>query len=376
MIPGSGGAAADDARDSRSTLSVLCCERCGAPLAARDAERVRCAACGEERQVPPQHREAVRLTKQADVELERAAQTWRSLERATLSAKRTLVVTHVPPAVLTLGLTWLALFGQEGAPFSTLTVAGLALVFATLPPSVLAAVRAAMYGIPAAKLEDIAQSLVSRGEAHECRRCGAPLGVEPRAVFARCIYCGTDSLVLLDQRRRRLHLQEVASGQKHAADTLRLMGVRSRETESLGVGGAWAAGITSVTGFVGCVALESVGGLRPLLALAFFVSFLVTSLYAWWIASSPHIVRQLRGTLQEALASRHGGRGAQSRPAVQLLVWGIAVAVLQLFAWFSFLFTDLPRAAAWLAVSSVVPLVGWTIRALTRWEQASPTAKN
>jgi hypothetical protein len=104
------------------------------------------------------------------------------------------------------------------------------------------------------------------------------------------------------------------------------------------------------------------------LALAFFVSCLVTSLYAWWIAASPHIVRQLRGTLQEALASQHGGRGAQSRPAVQLLVWGIAVSLLQLFSWFSFLFTDLPRAATWLAVASVVPLLGWLVRALTRWE--------
>jgi uncharacterized Zn finger protein (UPF0148 family) len=369
---GPGGVAADNARDNTPTLAVLCCQRCGAPLAARDADRVSCVACGEERQVPPQHREAVRLTKQADVELERAARTWRSLERATLSAKRTLLLTHLPPAVLTLGLAWLALLGQKGAPFTTPTVAGLAVVFMTLPPSVLVAVRAAMYGIPAAKLENIAQGLVSRGEAtQECRRCGAPLSFEQRAVFARCIYCGTDSLVLLDQRRRRLHLAEVTAGQNHAADALRLMGVRTRETESLSLGGAWAAGITSVTGFVGCVALESVGGLRPVLALGFFISCLVTSLYAWWIASSPHITRQLRGTLQEALMSRHGGRGAQSRPAVQLLVWGIAVSLLQLFAWFGFLFTDLPRGAAWLAVLSVVPLIGWVVRALTPWEQRS-----
>jgi uncharacterized Zn finger protein (UPF0148 family) len=372
MGSGPSGVAADNARDGTQALAVLCCRRCGAPLAARDAERVCCAACGEEQPVPPRHREAVRLTKQADLELERAAQTWRRLESATLSAKRTLVLTHLPPAVLTLGLAWLAVFGHQGAPFTTRTVAGLAVVFMALPPSVLIAVQAAMYGIPAAKLENIAQCLVSRGETtQECRRCGAPLSFEQRAVFARCIYCGTDSLVLLDQRRRRLHLAEVTAGQAHAADALRLMGVRARETESLSLGGAWAAGITSVTGFVGCVALESVGGFRPVLALAFFVSYLVTALYAWWTASSPHITRQLRGTLQEALMSRHGGRGAQSRPAVQLLVWGIAVSLLQLFAWFGFLFTDLPRGAAWLAAASVVPLLGWIVRALTRWERGS-----
>src|SRR5687767_1420316 len=184
MVLGPSRVAADNARDGTPTLAVLCCERCGAPLAARDADRVACAACGEEREVPPRHREAVRLTKQADLELERAAQTWRSLERATLSAKRTLVITHLPPALLTLGLLWLALLGRAGAPFSTLTVAGLAVIFMSLPPAVLAAVRAAMYGIPAAKLENIAQRLVSRGETtHECRRCGAPLAFEQPAVF-------------------------------------------------------------------------------------------------------------------------------------------------------------------------------------------------
>jgi hypothetical protein len=143
MGSGPGGVAADNALEAAPALAVLCCERCGAPLPARDAERVRCEACGEERHVPPRHREAVRLTKLADAELERAAQTWRSLERATLSAKRALALTHLPPAVLTLGLAWLVVLGRAGAPLTTPTVAGLALLFTMLPPSVLVAVRAA-----------------------------------------------------------------------------------------------------------------------------------------------------------------------------------------------------------------------------------------
>lgn len=371
MATGLGSPDADGVRDGAPSLAVLTCRRCGAPLAARDADYVRCASCGDEREVPIGHRDAVRLTKQADTELQRAAQIWRSLEFATLSPKRTLLLTHLPPALLTLGLAWLVASAPQPAPFAVPTVVGLTLVFLALPPSVLGSVRASMYGIPPAQLETLAASLVSRGAKHECRRCGAPLDVADRAVFARCIYCGTDSLVLLDARRKRAHVAEVAGAQRHAAEALRLMDERARETESISLVGAGAAGIASVTGFVACVTFESLEGLRSLLALAFFVSFLATALYAWFIASSPHIMRQLRGTLQEALASRHGGRGAQSPPAVQLLVWGIAVSLLQMFAWFSFLFLDVPRVGSWFAGASAIPLVGWLIRALTPWEKKS-----
>jgi DNA-directed RNA polymerase subunit RPC12/RpoP len=361
----------DGVREGAQPLAVLVCRRCGAPLAARDTDYVRCDSCGDEREVPVQHRQAVRLTKQADAELQGAARMWRSLERATLSPKRTLLFTHLPAALVTLGLTWLSISPPQAAPFPVPTVVVLGLIFLALPASVLGSVRASMYGIPPAQLVTMARSLVSRGEKHECRRCGAPLDVADRAVFARCIYCGTDSLVLLDARRERAHVAEVANAKRHAAEALQLIGARARETESISVAGAWAAGIASLTGFVACVTVGSLEGLRSVLALAFFISSLVTALFAWFIASSPHIMRQLRGTLQEALASRHGGRGAQSRPAVQLLVWGIAVSLLQVFAWFSFLFGDAPRVGSWLAGASAIPLVGWLLRALTPWEKAS-----
>jgi uncharacterized Zn finger protein (UPF0148 family) len=368
MATGRGSPHRDGVLDGGPPLAVLGCRRCGAPLAARDADYVRCASCGDEREVPTRHREAVRLTKQADAELQRAALTWRNLERATLPRKRTLLFTHLPPAILTLGLAWLVVSAPQGAPFAGPTVAVLALVFLALPPSVLVSVRASMYGIPPERLETMAASLVSQGEEHDCRRCGAPLDVADRAVFARCIYCGTDSLVLLDARRERAHVAEVASAQKHATEALQLMDARARETDSISLPGTWAAGMTSVTGFIACVTLGSLEGLRSVLALAFFISCLATALYAWFIASSPHIMRQLRGTLQEALASSNGGRGAQSPAAVQLLVWGIAVSLLQVFAWFSFLFLNVPRVGSWLAGASAIPLVGWLIRALTPWK--------
>jgi uncharacterized Zn finger protein (UPF0148 family) len=370
MATGFGSSDRNGVRDGAQPLAVLTCRRCGAALAARDADYVRCASCGDEREVPFRHREAVRLTKQADSELERAADTWRKLEQATLSPKRTLFFTHLPPALLTFGLAWLVATAPQGAPFAAATVVGIGLVFLALPPAVLGSVRASMYGIPPEQLKTMAAGLVSRGENHECRHCGAPLEVADRAVFSRCIYCGTDSLVLLDAHRERVHVAEVASARTHAAETLRLIDGRARETETIGLAGAWAAGIASASGFVACVMLESLGGLRSILTLAFFISCLMTALYAWFIASSPHIMRQLRGTLQEALASRHGGRGAQSRPAVQLLVWGLAVSLLQMFAWLAFLFLDSPRVGSWLTFGSVVPLVGWLIRAVTPWEKA------
>jgi hypothetical protein len=73
--------------------------------------------------------------------------------------------------------------------------------------------------------------------------------------------------------------------------------------------------------------------------------------------------------------ARYGaGRGAKSRPAVQLLVWGIAVALIQTFAWLTFLYIDQPRAAGWLALTSLVPMLGWTLRALSRWGTGSASS--
>lgn len=373
MVGGIAGTG-DSARQG-AALAVLDCRRCGSPLAARDADRVRCDACGEEREMPEPHREAVRLTKHADAELERAAKIWRALEQATVSSTRTLVLTHLPAAALTLGLAWLVWFRFDGSPRGAASVSGVLLIFLVLPLAMRIAVRASMYGIPLGALAALEQSLKSRGSAHECRWCGAPLSVKARAVFARCIYCGTDSLVLLDPRRRRVHVAEVTTAKKHAAETLALAGERSREAESISAGGVWLAGIAGVTGFIGCVAAESLGRLEPFLAVAFLGTCFATGLYAWFIASSPHIMRQLGGTLQEALMARYGaGRGAKSRPAVQLLVWGIAVALIQTFAWLAFLYVDHPRAAGWLALTSLVPMLGWTLRALSRWETGAASS--
>lgn len=327
--------------------------------------------------MPESHREAVRLTKHADAELERAGRVWRALEQATLAPTRTLVFTHLPAAALALGLAWLAWFRFDDAPLSTVAATGVLLVFLVLPLSMRLAVRASMYGIPLGTLAAIEQSLKSRGNSHECRWCGAPLSVNPRAVFARCIYCGTDSLVLLDPRRRRIHVTEIATAKKHAAETLALAEERMQEAESLSTGGVWLAGIAGVTGFIGCVPADSFGRLEPFLAVAFFSTCFATGLYAWFIASSPHIMRKLGGTLKEALMARYGaGRGAASRQAVELLVWGIAVALLQTFSWVTFLYIDQPHAAVWLALASLAPMLGWTLRALSRWETGRPFAMN
>ena len=70
---------------AKPELDILRCARCGAPLRVNDAPRVRCAACGEERDVPDLHRRAVRLTKRADAELHRAGQIWLELQSSTLS---------------------------------------------------------------------------------------------------------------------------------------------------------------------------------------------------------------------------------------------------------------------------------------------------
>ncbi len=319
--------------------------------------------------MPAPHREAVRLTKHADAELARAGRLWRALERATVSSTRTLVFTHFPAAALTLGLAWLVWFRFDGAPRSTGAAAGVLLMFLVLPLSMRIALRTSMYGIPLGAFAALEQSLKSRGSAHECRWCGAPLSVNARAVFARCIYCGTDSLVLLDSRRRRVHVAEIATAKKHAAETLLLAEARSQEAELLSTSGVWLAGIAGVTGFIGCATVDPLGKLEAVLASIFFTTCFATGLLAWFTASSPHIMRQLGGTLEEALATRRGGgRGAKSREAVELLVWGIAVALIQTFAWVTFLYIDQPRAAGWLALTSLVPMLGWTLRALSRWK--------
>ncbi len=66
--------------------------------------------------------------------------------------------------------------------------------------------------VPEARAALAAKPPPVAGAPPACRSCGAPLVVEPGHTFARCIYCGADSLVVLDA----IEARRLAASVEHA----------------------------------------------------------------------------------------------------------------------------------------------------------------
>jgi uncharacterized Zn-finger protein len=181
-------------------LVALCCEGCGGDVPIADAESVSCPYCTRVVRVPEAHRQAVRLVGAEDGELRHAEQAWQTYARATWPAWLAVVLAF-PPAIVLAGSLSLALCAKFGvvqlytSPRTFIGQVGLT----PLVPLVALAVIAYWSSVQTSAIRLTRLALAARpGKVPSCRACGAPLAVGDGALFVRCPYCRTDSLVTLD----------------------------------------------------------------------------------------------------------------------------------------------------------------------------------
>lgn len=205
---------------TRLKLEPLQCVNCRAPLVMDDAPSLVCHFCSAATVVPERYREELRLTRDLDSATREAAQQW--LRLARIRAPRWwFICTAIAPFVwLTAGLTIVLVAALLSGP----TLPGLlSYVWLILIPAQLIAAYVAMRNILVSGATNIGAAFAARapsapGEPPSCRQCGAPLSVQPDDVVVRCMFCETESIVVLDQVAMNTLRTRVASAQASLAE--------------------------------------------------------------------------------------------------------------------------------------------------------------
>jgi predicted RNA-binding Zn-ribbon protein involved in translation (DUF1610 family) len=210
---------------TKPKLAPLLCSNCNAPLVVVDASALVCPFCGAANVMPPVYREELRLARDLDSATREAAERWMRL--AHIKAPRWwLICAAIAPFVLmTGGLTVLliaTLLGVVGAP----ALPGLLpYVWLTLIPAQLLAANVAMKNVLVSGATNVGAAFAASppstpGEPPNCRQCGAPLSVQPDDVLVRCVFCGAESIVRLDEPAMKTLRTRVASAQSSLAQAM------------------------------------------------------------------------------------------------------------------------------------------------------------
>ena len=250
----------------RPSLTPLSCVACGRPVALGDGDTARCRACGAEVEIPGPYlalRAATRRNDQARARAEEISaelarppslfvRFWTAAGALAVTLTTLLVVVWIGVSlvmcigmifgdgVLT-GMIALLIGFVIGAPMlynqalhalagplgvdladvwggaGSYALLGLAFWLASVVPQVLAAYAEMFESVRTALRTALAADPAAvPGEAEQCRTCGAPLDDRAGALHVRCVYCGSDNLVLLDAAR----LSRIEGGVKAACTDL------------------------------------------------------------------------------------------------------------------------------------------------------------
>jgi predicted RNA-binding Zn-ribbon protein involved in translation (DUF1610 family) len=298
--------------EAKVDLVALRCARCGGDVPAADAETVPCPHCGQATVVPEAHRRAVALVREQDEELRRADAEWARYAKKTWPRWLASLLAAPPSLVLGGGLTaaLLVKLGVLALPLSPRELlAWLGLV--PLTPLVALAVLAYWSSLRAKGTALARVALAARpGKVPSCRACGAPLTVPESALFVRCVYCRTDSLVTLDALEARALVENIERAEASATRALEsAQGRRNKARQGM----KWLSLV-----WLGMIALAllwaAVPALDALLALV-MADMLVLSMLTYMLAF---------GTLVEGL-ERSGGRPTRYNGAIALIVFALAV---------------------------------------------------
>ena len=169
------------------------CTKCDAPLPLLAATSFDCPHCGAHVAVPARYKhlyETNVLEAKAQAELEA-----HYVRVSRVPSRRfdvlALALVLLGPAIA--AATWMHTTAHPPTPIDLFTFA---IIPALLPGTALWMWSAAIHAtVVRFRLVLAARKPKDKASPPCCRECGAPLAVKDGAIFARCGYCGTDSLV-------------------------------------------------------------------------------------------------------------------------------------------------------------------------------------
>ena len=175
--------------------------------------------------MPPVYREELRLARDLDSATREAAEKWMRL--AQIKAPRWLLICAAvtPFVLLTGGLTILLITSLLRVISVGSLPALLSYVWLPLIPVQLLAGNIAMKNVLVSGATNVGAAFAASrpstpGEPPNCRQCGAPLSVQPDDVLVRCVFCGAECIVRLDEPAMATLRKKVVSAQWSLAQAM------------------------------------------------------------------------------------------------------------------------------------------------------------
>src|SRR5215217_5066837 len=209
----------------RPRLSPLLCINCNAPLVVVDAPSLVCPFCEAANVMPQVYREELRLARDLDSATREAAEQWMRLTRIKAPRWWLICAAVAPFVLMTSGLTILLVVALLRVVSAPALPALLPYVWLPLIPAQLLAPNVAMKNILVSGAVNVGAAFAASppsgpGEPPNCRQCGAPLSVQPDDVLVRCVFCGAESIVRLDESAMQTLRMRVASAQTSLAQAM------------------------------------------------------------------------------------------------------------------------------------------------------------
>jgi hypothetical protein len=174
------------------SASPVRCSKCDAPVPLIGATSFKCPFCGADVHVAHKYAELFRanaLEHDARRELETRYARVSRVPPPTFDVVAIALVVLLPAIVTSI---WMSVAAR---PPNAIDLFTHAIIPAALPGTILWMWSASIHATVVRFQIALAASAPAKpGDAPACRQCGAPLAVGD-AIFARCAYCGTDSLV-------------------------------------------------------------------------------------------------------------------------------------------------------------------------------------
>jgi hypothetical protein len=210
---------------TKTRLAPLLCVNCNAPLVVVDAPSLVCRFCGADNVMPRIYREELRLARDLDSATREAAERWMRLARIKVP-RWWLICAAITPFLLMTGGLVIILVASLLRVVSSDELPGLMpYVWLTLIPAQLLAANVAMKNVLVSGAANVGAAFAASppstpGEPPNCRQCGAPLSVQPDDVLVRCVFCGAESIVRLDEPGMETLRTRVASAQSSLAQAM------------------------------------------------------------------------------------------------------------------------------------------------------------
>ena len=175
--------------------------------------------------MPQTYREELRLARDLDSATRDAAERWMRLAHIKTPRWWLICAAIAPFVLMTGGLAILLMTVVLGVVSAPALPGLLPYVWAPLIPAQLLAANVAMKNVLVSGATNVGAAFAASppsapGKPPNCRQCGAPLSVQPDDVLVRCVFCGAESIVRLDEPAMATLRTRVASAQASLAQAM------------------------------------------------------------------------------------------------------------------------------------------------------------